>query len=62
MSTRQTLRASYPLDTRMSLIEHDLDEFESALTTIKTLLIGILVSTTTAAILLAINLVVANSA
>lgn len=58
MADRTAQRTAYGEAARISLLEHDADEFESALATIKTLLVGILVSTTTAAILLALNLIV----
>ena len=56
MPGRSADRSNYPDMARLSLLEHDADEFEAAIATMRTLLIGVLVSTTTAAILLAINL------
>ena len=61
-------RADMPDPVRLRLIESDLDDHDddfdklgAELAKIKGIMIGILVSTTTAAILLAINLVVANA-
>lgn len=61
--TRSEDRASYPQDIRIQLIEQDLDSheklykaLEGRLAGIQSVLIGILVSVTTASILLVINL------
>jgi hypothetical protein len=57
---RNAVRGRYPHDVRISQLESDADEFESGIALIKNLLVGILVSTTTGAILLAINVLVAR--
>ncbi len=65
--SRQSERQSLPSDTRLLLAERDLDDHEAELRTFDDrlgkmlgILIGILVSTTTAAVLLALNLLVSQ--
>lgn len=63
--TRSQDRVSYPTDIRLSLLEHDVDVFEehhgelmARLDAMQRLLIGVLVSVATAAILVAINVAI----
>lgn len=58
-------RSGYTVDTRVSLLEHDADESERAteklgdrLDGIQRVLVAILISTATASVLLAINVIV----
>jgi len=61
--TRTAERQNYVLDTRISLLESDLDKFEEGMEGIRAelrglnrIMLGVLVSVTTAAILLALNI------
>lgn len=63
--TRREARETFDTPTRVRLVEDDLDQFAEALTGLKTelsalraVLVGVLVSVTTAAIMLAISIVV----
>lgn len=65
--SRQAERQALAVDTRLLLAERDLDDHEAELRTFDDrlgkmlgILIGILVSTTTAAVLLALNLLVSR--
>jgi hypothetical protein len=65
--SRQSERQVLNVDTRLLLAERDLDEHENELRTFDDrlgkmlgILIGILVSTTTAAVLLALNILVSQ--
>lgn len=57
---RGVSRGGYTAETRLSLLEHDADVFEASIATIRNLLVGILISTTTASMLLAVNLLVSR--
>ena len=58
MNTRSQQRRDMDDHTRIVLIEGDTDELEGIVRGMQKVLYGILISTTTAAILLALNLVV----
>lgn len=65
--SRQAERQALAVDTRLLLAERDLDDHETELKTFDDrlgkmlgILVGILVSTTTAAVLLALNLLVSQ--
>ena len=66
--SRTSERNSHPVDVRVVFLENDADEQERAVEAMEGklgrmlgILVGILVSTTTAAILLAFNLAVAST-
>ena len=61
MSTRSEQRKDMTDHTRIVLNEADTDELENIVKGMQKILYGILVSTTTASILLAINLVVGRA-
>jgi hypothetical protein len=67
MGGRAQDRTSYALDTRVSLLEGDLDkqdqqleDFHSEVRAMRMILVGLLISISTASVLLALNLVLSN--
>jgi hypothetical protein len=63
--SRQQERAGFPVETRLSLLETDVDRVESSVTglrdelkAIRTILMGVLVSLCTGCILFTLNIVV----
>jgi hypothetical protein len=67
MAGRAQDRASYALDTRVSLLEGDLDkqdgelcDYRNELKAMRMILVGLLISISTASVLLALNLLLSN--
>ena len=54
---RNGSRSTFDDHTRLVLVEQDADEFEATVASMRTLLIGMLVSLATASIMLAFNLI-----
>ena len=68
MASRTAQRHGMTQPTRLSLVESDLDQFEEGMTkleerlaSMQKVLVGILISVTTASILLAVNVIVIGS-
>ena len=55
---RVELRQHFSAEERLRLAENDLDTFQADVASIRRMLFGILVSTTSAAVMLAINIAV----
>lgn len=55
---RVELRQHFSAEERLRLAENDLDTFQADVASIRRMLVGILVSTTSAAVMLAINIAV----
>lgn len=58
MVSRLAMRRDFPVGERLSLAENDLDSLGAAVDSMRRLLMGILVSTTSASLLVAVNIAI----